>query len=134
MSRLRAENGRSEVTDNVKCNLKTLFEHQNVGKLCPLGDGATEPSAPFSAAYRLLSPSVLVFNPWESWDKKNFIQVHVLYVTCDNTHERIERHEMLKSLRAFPLLLLLIVIKIPLKETYLGSCISASTFPPLTKA
>ena len=44
---------RSKVTDNVKCILKTLFERQNVGKLCPLEDGATEPPAPFSAAYRL---------------------------------------------------------------------------------
>ena len=56
-----------------------------------------------------------------------------MFYMSHKTDQRIERHKMLKSLRAFPLLLLLIVIKIPFNESHLGSCISASTFPSLTK-
>ena len=40
----------------------------------------------------------------------------------ENAHERIERHKTLKSLlvRAFPLFLLIIVIKIPLRKAILA--------------
>ena len=108
---------RSEVTDNVKCILKTLFEHQNVGSSAPWGMELRNPLPPSpppigcSISFSVIPGRVEI---------KNFIQVHVSYVTCDNTHERIERHKMLKSLRVFPLFLLLIVIKYPLRKVILA--------------
>ena len=49
------------------------------------------------------------------------------------SHVIIHMNKLKDIKRPFPLFLLIIVIKIPFKESYLGSCISASTFPPLTK-
>ena len=120
---------KSQIMSNAP--LKLFLSPKMWGSSAPWGKGLRNPLPPSPPPIGCsMSFSVI---PGRVGIKKNFLQVHVLYVTCDNTHERIERHKMLKSLRAFPLFLLIIVINIPFNESYLGSCISASTFPSLTK-